>query len=68
GEGGEGQCGGGDEVVHGVLLKMDEVEDDTDRRFACCCFASDLLVNSQGMAGRLQRDEDFLKKYFSRLL
>jgi hypothetical protein len=43
---------------------MDEVEDDTDRRFACCCFASDLLVNSQGVAGRLQRDEDFLKKLF----
>ncbi|NUT61427.1 hypothetical protein [Herbaspirillum sp. C9C3] len=50
-------------------LKWNEVEDDTDRRrLICCSQAAGLMVNSQAEAGRLQRIENFLKKYFSRLL
>lgn len=32
-------------MVYGVFLKMDEVEDDIDWCFVCCCFVFDLFVN-----------------------
>jgi len=52
-------------------LSRDDVEDDSDRYQPMCCNciqAADLLVNSQGEAGRLQRTDNFSKEYFSPLL